>query len=154
MSVNLNTNYHKLLEDVRNDKEMIGIVEKNIREYANYDPFGPPMNMNIQSHISNTKKVFFKKDYNSVVFKVLDSKLYLTINNKAPPIKKFFRKIENQIIKIQNKFKGIYLREVEKSVDRLKAENCILKTMLLLIGRAYDNSVKKKTIKKLKKEFH
>ena len=156
LSVDLNTKYQNLLEDVRNDKEMIGTVEENIGEYPNYDPFGPAMNMHTQSHISNAKKVFFKiSDYNSVVFKVLDSKLYLTIYNKAPPIKKFFRRSEvNQIIKIQNKFKGIYLREVEKSVDRLKAENCILETMLLLIGRAYDNAVKKKTFKKLKKEFH
>ena len=98
---------------------------------------------------------FKKSDFNCVVFKVLDSKLYLTIYNKAPPIKKFFRRSEvNQIIKIQNKFKGIYLREVEKSVDRLKAENCILETMLLLIGRAYDNAKKKKTFKVLKREFH
>ena len=52
---------------------MIGTVEENIGEYANYDPFGPAMNMHTQSHISNAKKVFFKKsDYNSVVFKVLD----------------------------------------------------------------------------------
>ena len=154
--VDLSKKYKKLIEDVKNENEMIGTVEENIGDYPNYDPFGPTSNIHTQSHISNAKKVFFKKtDMNYVVFKVLDSKLFLTIYNKAPPQKKFFRRNEvNQIIKIQNKFKGIYVREVERGVDRLKAENCILETMLLLIERAYDNAIRKKTFYKLKKEFH
>ena len=154
--VDLSKKYKKLIEEVKNENEMIGTVEENIGDYPNYDPFGPTSNMHTQSHISNAKKVFFKKtDMNCVVFKVLDSKLFLTIYNKAPPQKKFFRRSEvNQIIKIQNKFKGIYVREVERGVDRLKAENCILETMLLLIERAYDNAIRKKTFYKFKKEFH
>ena len=156
LSVELSKKYKKLIEDVKIEKEMIGTVEENIGDYPNYDPFGPSSNGHTQSHISNTKKVFFKtNDENKVVFKVLDSNLFLTIYNKAPPEKKFFRKSElNRIIKIQNKFKGIYKREVEKCVDRLKAEECILETLLLLVGRAYDNAMKKITFKKLKKEFH
>ena len=156
LSVELSKKYEKLIEDVKIEKEMIGTVEENIGDYPNYDPFGPSSNMHTQSHISNAKKVFFKaNDDNKVVFKVLDSNLFLTIYNKAPPEKKYFRRSEvNQIIKIQNKFKGIYMREVEKCVDRLKAEGCILETLLLLIGRAYDNATKKITFKKLKKEFH
>ena len=156
LSVELSKKYKKLIEDVKIEKEMIGTVEENIGDYPNYDPFGPSSNVHTQSHISNAKKVFFKtNDENKVVFKVLDSNLFLTIYNKAPPEKKFFRKSElNRIIKIQNKFKGIYMREVEKCVDRLKAEECILETLLLLVGRAYDNAMKKITFKKLKKEFH
>jgi hypothetical protein len=155
-TVELNKKYQNILEDVKNEIEMVGTVEENVGEYPNLDPFGPNSKMHTQSHISNSKKVFFKKkDEEAVVFKVLDSKLYLTIYNKAPPQKKFFRRSElNQIIKIQNKFKGIYLREVERGVDRMKAENCILETMLLLIGKAYDNARKKITFKALKKEFH
>ena len=79
----------------------------------------------------------------------------MTIYNKPPPQKKFFRRSEvSQIIKIQNKFKGIYMREVERGVDRLKAEGCILEAMLLLIGRAYDNAMRKITFYNLKREFH
>ena len=156
LTVELLKKYQNLIEDVKNDQEMIGTVEENTGEYPNLDPFGPNSNMHTQSHISNSKKVFFKKiDTEEVVFKVLDSNLYLTIYNKPPPEKKFFRRSEvNQIIKIQNKFKGLYAREVERSVDRMRAENCILETMLLLIGKAYDNARKKITFKALKKEFH
>ena len=156
LAVELSKKYQNLIEEIKDDKEMIGTVEENIGDYPNTDPFGPTSNMHTQSHISNAKKVFFKKtDDNRVVYKVLDSKLFLTIYNKTPPQKKFFRMSEvNQIIKIQNKFKGIYLREVERGVDRLKAENCILETMLLLVQRAYDNAKRKIIFKKFKKEFH
>ena len=159
LSVYLQKRYQQLIEDVKNDKEMIGTVEENIGEYPNTDPFGPSSNIHTQNYISNSKKVFFKKnDDKAVVFKVLDSKdsnLFLTIYNKTPPQKKFFKTSEvSQIIKVQNKFKGIYMREVERYVDRLKAINCLLETMLLLVGRAYDSAVKKKTFKILKKEFH
>ena len=156
LTAELSKKYIQLIEDVKTEKEMIGTVEENTGDYPNKDPFGPASNMHTQSHISNAKKVFFKKtDENQVVFKVLDNQLYLTIYNKPPPKRQFFRRSEvNQIIKIQNKFKGIYMREVQKSVDRLKAEGCILETMLLLVGKAYDNASKKKTFKKLKKEFH
>lgn len=154
--VDLSKKYEELMDDVKNDKEMIGTVEEFVGEYPNLDPFGPSSNMHTQSHISNAKKVLFKKtDSNKVVFKILDSKLYMTIYNKPPPQKKFFRRSEvSQIIKIQNKFKGIYMREVERGVDRLKAEGCILEAMLLLIGRAYDNAMRKITFYNLKREFH
>ena len=154
--VDLTNKYEELMDDVKNEKEMIGTVEENIGEYPNNDPFGPSSNMHTQSHISNAKKVLFQKtDTNKVVFKILDSKLYMTIYNKPPPQKKIFKRSEvQQIIKIQNKFKGIYLREVRHEVDRLKAKNCILEAMLLLVGRAYDNAQRKITFLRLKKEFH
>ena len=155
--IELTNKYQKLIEDVKTEKEMIGTVEENIGEYPNTDPFGPSSKLHTQSHISFAKKVFFKNnpDKEEVVFKVLDSKLYLTIYNKPPPKRQFFRRSEiNQIIKIQNKFKGIYVRQIDKCVDKLRAGGCILEAMLLLIGRAYDNAVKKNTFKKLKKEFH
>ena len=61
---------------------MVGTVEENVGEYPNLDPFGPNSKMHTQSHISNSKKVFFKKkDEEAVVFKVLDSKLYLTTHS-------------------------------------------------------------------------
>ena len=156
LMVELTKKYEQLIEDVKNETEMIGTVEENIGEYPNMDPFAPTGNIHTQSHISNGKKVFFRNsDTDEVVFKVLDSKLYLTIYNKPPPKKQFFRRSEiNQIIKIQNKFKGVYVRQIEKCVDKLKAEGCILEAMLLLIGRAYDNALKKNTWKKFKKEFH
>ena len=155
LMVDLTKKYEQLIEDVKNEKEMIGTVEENMGEYPNLDPFGSTK-VHTQSHISYGKKVFFRNsDTDEVVFKVLDSKLYLTIYNKPPPKRQFFRRSEiNQIIKIQNKFKGVYVRQIDKCVDRLRAEGCILETMLLLIGRAYDNAVKRNTFKKLKKEFH
>ena len=156
LAVELSKKYQKLIEDVKIEKEMIGTVEEKIGDYPNYDPFGPTSSRHTQSHISNCKKVFFKKDdENKVVFKLLDSNLFLTIYNKTPPERKFFRRSEiNQIMKIQSKFKTIYMRDVQRYVDRLKAEGCILETILLLIGRAYDNAMKKKMFKEFKKEFH
>lgn len=156
LTVELSKKYQKFLEDLNIEKEIIGTVEEKVGEYPNMDPFGPSSKMHTQLHISNAKKVLFKKtDSDKAVFKVLDSNLYLTIYNKPPPKKQFFRRSEvSQIIRIQNKFKGIYMREVEKYVDRLRAEGCALETMLLLIGRAYDNARKKITFIKLKKEFH
>ena len=143
------------MDDVKNEKEMVGTVEENVGEYPNNDPFGPSSNLHTQSYISKTKKVLFKKsDENELVLKILDSDLHLSIYNKAPPQKKFFRRSEiSTIIKVQNRFKGIYYREVEKKVDRLKASDCVLETMLLLVGRAYDNAIRKKTLRQFKKEF-
>ena len=61
---------------------MIGTVEENMGEYPNLDPFGSTK-VHTQSHISYGKKVFFRNsDTDEVVFKVLDSKLYLTIYNR------------------------------------------------------------------------
>jgi hypothetical protein len=85
----LTNKYEELMEGVKKEQEMIGTVEENIGEYPNKDPFGPSSNMHTQSHISNAKKVLFQKtDTNKVVYKVLDSKLYMTIYNKPPPQKK------------------------------------------------------------------
>ena len=155
MSTNLSKKYHQLMDDIKIEKEMMGTVEENIGEYPNFDPFGPSGNLHSQSYISKTKKVLFKeKEENEVILKIVNSNLYLSLYNKTPPQKKFFRKSEvSQIIKIQNKFKGIFSREVEKVVDREKTHACILETMLLLVGRAYDNAIRKQTLKKLRKVF-
>ena len=106
--------------------------------------------------LSNTKKVFFQKPYEDLaVYKILDSNLYLTIYNKAPPQIKYFRKAELvKLVKIQRKLKGNYIRDCERSVDRLKVRDCLLEIMLLLTGKAYDHAIKKITFKKLQKEFH
>jgi len=152
----LSKKFQKLNEDLKNENEMIGTVEENVGDYPNKDPFGPSSNMHSQSHISQAKKVLFQKsEDNKVVYKVLNSKCFLTIYNKSLPKLQFFKKNEvDQIIKIQNAFKGIYQREVEKGVERLRTSDCILEAMLLLIQRAYDNAKKKMTFKKFKKEFH
>ena len=91
----------------------------------------------------------------AAVYKILNSNLFLTIYNKAPPQKKYFRKNEiAKLIKIQKQFKGLYIREVDRSVDRLRVRDSLLEIMLLLTGKAYDNAIKKKTFTELKKEFH
>lgn len=148
--------YEKILRKIQRGREMIGTVEENIGEYPNIDPFCLVSNAHSQSHISNTKKVFFRKtDENSAVYKILNSNLFLTIYNKAPPQKKYFKKSEiAKLIKIQKQFKGLYIREVDRSVDRLRVRDSLLEIMLLLTGKAYDNAIKKKTFTELKKEFH
>ena len=148
--------YEKLLGRIQRGREMIGTVEENIGEYPNLDPFCLVSNAHSQSHISNTKKVFFRKtDENAAVYKILNSNLFLTIYNKAPPEKKYFRKSEiAKLIQIQKRFKGLYIREVERSVDRLKVRDSLLEIMLLLTEKAYDKAIKKKIFKELKKEFH
>ena len=105
--------------------------------------------------ISNSKRVLFQKgDKNKVVYKVLDSNLYLTIYNKIFVPKKFLTKRDlNKITKLQNRFKGIYVREVEQTLNRLKASNCILETMLLLVERAYNHAMKKITFTNLRRTF-
>ena len=134
---------------------LLGTVEENYGEYPNLDPFCL-ISKHSQTHISNTKRVFFPKPYEDLaVYKVLDSNLYLTIYNKAPPQIKYFRKAEMvKLIKLQKKVKGYYIRECERSVDRLKVRDCLLEIMLLLTGKAYDHAIKKITFKKLQKEFH
>ena len=156
LSNELAKKYEKLLLRIQRGREMIGTVEENRGEYPNLDPFCLISNAHSQSHISNSKKVFFRKtDEDRAVYKLLDSNLFMTIYNRTPPQKKYFRKSEiAKLIKIQKQFKGVYIRDVERSVDRLKVRDCLLEIMLLLTGKAYDNAVKKITFKKLKKEFH
>ena len=156
LSAQLRKKYEKLIEDVQKGEEIMGTVEENYGEYPNLDPFCLVSKTNSQSHISNNKKVFFTKtDEDLAVFKLLDSNLYLTIYNKAPPQIKFFRKSEiTKLIKIQKKVKGIYIRDCERSVDRLKVSDAALEIMLLLTEKAYVHAVKKITFKKLQKEFH
>jgi len=156
LSNELAKKYEKLLLRIQRGREMIGTVEENRGDYPNLDPFCLISNAHSQSHISNSKKVFFRKtDEDRAVYKLLDSNLFMTIYNRAPPQKKYFRKSEiSKLIKIQKQFKGVYIRDVERSVDRLKVRDCLLEIMLLLTGKAYDNAVKKITFKKLKKEFH
>ena len=148
--------YEKILRRIQRGREMIGTVEENIGEYPNLDPFCLVSTGHTQSHISNTKKVFFRKtDENSAVYKILNSNLFLTIYNKAPPQKKYFRKSEiAKFIKIQKRFKGLCVREIERSADRLRVRDSLLEIMLLLTGKAYDNAIKKKVFTELKREFH
>ena len=152
----LTNKYEDLMKKVQNGIEMLGTVEENRGEYPNIDPFGLLSNTHTQSHISNTKKVFFEKvNEDRATFRLLDLNLFLTIYNKAPPQKKYFKKSEiNLLIKIQKQFKGLYIREVERSLDRLKVRDALLEIMVLLTGKAYDNAIKKITFKRLKKEFH
>ena len=155
ISEQLSKKYELLMEDVKNDKEMIGTVEENIGEYPNHNPFSPSKNLNTKSNISKAKKVLFKKkDKNELILKVINSNLFLSIYNKPPPQKKIYKISEiSKITKVQNKFKGIYKREVEKVVDRLKIHDCILETIALMVGKAYDNAIKRKTLKIFRKEF-
>ena len=148
--------YEKILRRMKRGSEMIGTVEENIGEYPNLDPFCLVSTGHSQSYISNTKKVYFRKtDENSAVYKILNSNLFLTIYNKAPPQKKYFRKSEiAKFIQIQKRFKGLCIREIERSVDRLRVRDSLLEIMLLLTGKAYDHAVKKKVFTELKKEFH
>ena len=155
LSAQLRERYENLIKGVQTGKEIMGTVEENYGEYPNLDPFCL-VSKHSQTHISNTKRVFFPKPYEDLaVYKVLDSNLYLTIYNKAPPQIKYFRKAEMvKLIKLQKKVKGYYIRECERSVDRLKVRDCLLEIMLLLTGKAYDHAIKKITFKKLQKEFH
>ena len=148
--------YEKILRRIKRGSEMVGTVEENIGEYPNLDPFCLVSTGHSQSYISNTKKVFFRKtDENSAVYKILNSNLFLTIYNKAPPQKKYFRKSEiARFIQIQKRFKGLCVREIERTVDRLKVRDALLEIMLLLTGKAYDKAMKKKVFTELKKEFH
>ena len=156
LSVELAKKYEILLHRLQRGREMVGTVEENRGDYPNLDPFCLISNAHSQSHISNSKKVFFRKtDEDRAVYKLLDSNLFMTIYNRAPPQKKYFRKSEiAKLIKIQKQFKGVYIRDCERSVDRLKVRDALLEIMMLLTGKAYDNAVKKITFKKLKKEFH
>lgn len=148
--------YEDLLKGIQNGTEMMGTVEENKGEYPNLDPFNVISNAHVHSHMSNTKKVFFEKTQDDrAVFKLLDSNLFLTIYNRPPPQKKYFKKSEiSQLIKIQTKFKCLYMKEVERSIDRLKVRDALLEIMLLLVGKAYDHAIKKITFNRLKKEFH
>ena len=148
--------YEKILRRMKRGSEMVGTVEENIGEYPNLDPFCLVTTGHSQSYISNSKKVYFRKtDENSAVYKILNSNLFLTIYNKAPPQKKYFRKSEiAKFIKIQKRFKGLCVREIERSADRLRVKDSLLEIMLLLTGKAYDNAIKKKVFTELKKEFH
>ena len=110
LSADRSKKYSQLMEDIKNEKEMIGTVEENLGDYPNYDPFGPLSNIHPQSFMSKTKKVLFQKKHSKeLILKVLDSKLFLSLYNKPPLQHKYFRISEiGQIIKIQNRFKGIY----------------------------------------------
>ena len=85
----------------------------------------------------------------------MDSNLFFTIYNKPPPQRKYLKKNEiARLIKIQKRCKGIYIRECDRTADRLRVKGSLLEIILLLTGKAYDNAIKKITFKKLKKEFH
>ena len=152
----LKQRYAELIENVKKGEEIIGTVEENYGEYPNVDPFCLVSSSHSKAHISNTKKVLFPKPIENLsVLKILDSNLFLTIYNKAPPQRIYLRKNElAKLIKIQKRSKGIYIRECERTVDRLKVRDSLLEILLLLIGKAYDHAIKKITFKKLQKEFH
>jgi hypothetical protein len=148
--------YEEIINRMKKGIEMIGTVEENIGEYPNLDPFCLVTNTHTQSHISYTKKVFFEKTGEDLAcYKVLDSNLFFTIYNKPPPQRKYLKKNEiARLIKIQKRCKGIYIRECDRTADRLRVKGSLLEIILLLTGKAYDNAIKKITFKKLKKEFH
>ena len=150
------TKYEELLKKLQIGNEMLGTVEENRGQYPNNDPFSNISNSHTRTYMSNTKKVFFPKTAGELaVFKLLDTDLFLTIYNKAPPEKKYFRNNEVQLlINIQKHLKGLYIREAERKIDRLKVREALLEIMLLLVGKAYDNAVKKIAFRRLKKEFH
>ena len=68
---NLTKKYHQLMDDVKNEKEMVGTVEENVGEYPNNDPFGPSSNLHTQSYISKAKKVLFKKCFKNIRFRFI-----------------------------------------------------------------------------------
>ena len=152
---NLSQKYKELNEDIQTKKEMVGTVEENTGSYYDFDPFNPPADLVTKINFSKTKRVLFKKkENNAVVKKKFESNLFLRIYNKEQPKIRVFKKFEiDRIIKIQNKFKGLYDRKVKRGVDRLKAADCLLETILLLIERAYNNAIKKITLKTLMESF-
>lgn len=156
LSDTLREKYEKLIELIKKGKEIMGTVEENYGEYPTLDPFGFITKKHNHTHLSNTKKVLFPKPKEELaVYKLLDSNLYLTIYNKAPPEKVYLKKSELlKLIRIQKHIKGLYYRDAERAVDRLKVRDALLEIMLLLTGKAYDNAMKKIVFKKLQKEFH
>ena len=150
------TKYEELLKKLQIGNEMLGTVEENRGQYPNNDPFSNISNSHTRTYMSNTKKVFFPKTAGELaVFKLLDTDLFLTIYNKAPPEKKYLRNNEVKLlINIQKHLKGLYIREAERKIDRLKVREALLEIMLLLVGKAYDNAVKKIAFRRIKREFH
>jgi len=158
----LTEKYLNLLEDIKNNKEIIGTVEEKKGEYPNLAPFSNDKNDNNgysnlkkQIYISNHKKVLFKKcDSEKLGFRILDSRLYLTIYNKMFQPKKFMNRRQlNCIVRLQRKFKGMFIRQGNQTIDRIKAFSCLLESILLLIERAYNNAKVKLYFLRIKELF-
>ena len=153
---NLSQKLEKLVDDLKNGKEILGTVEEKKKEYPTRNPFLFKTNLNHHNFISETKQVLFKKEEkNEFVLKIIDSDLYMTIFNKTQPPKRVYNKDEiKKIVKLQKRFKGFAIREVEQKVRNLKASKCLLETFCLLVVRAYDNAKKKLMYLTLKDIFH
>ena len=153
---NLSQKYVRLMNDLKKGTEIEGTVEEKKDEFPTRNPFSFKVNLNHHNFISKTKKVLFKKEEkNSYVLKIIDNNLFMTIFNKTQPPKKVYTKNEiKKIIKLQRRFKGFAVREVEQKVRNLKVSNCILETLCLIIGRSYDSALKRKMFTQLKGIYH
>ena len=149
---NLSQKYIKLMDDLKNGSEIEGTVEEKKNDFPTRNPFSFKTNLNHHNYISKNKKVLFKKEErNSFALKILDKNLYMTIFNKTQPPKKVFNKIEiKKLVKLQKRFKGFAIREVEQKVRNLKVNNCILEVLCLIIAKSFDSALKRKLFKKLK----
>lgn len=68
--------------------------------------------------------------------------------------KKFMsRRQLNCIVRLQRKFKGMFVREGNQTIDRIKAFSCLLESILLLIERAYNNAKVKLYFLRMKELF-
>lgn len=153
---NLSQKYIKLVEELKDGKEIIGTVEEKKNEFPTRNPFSFKTNLNHNNYISKTKTVLFKKQESNVhVLKVLDKSLYMTIYNKTQPPKREFSKMElRKIIKLQKRFKGFAVREVEQKVRNLKVNNCLLEVLCLIACRVYDNAKKRLMFREIKKIYY
>jgi hypothetical protein len=153
---NLSQKYERLMNDLKNGKEIVGTVEEKKDKYPTTNPFNHKINLNHHNFISKTKSVLFKKqDQNAYMLKIIDKDLYMTIYNKTQPPKKVYNKSDiKKIIKIQKRFKGFAVREVEQKVRNLKVKYCLVETFCLLTMRAFDNAKKRLMYKMIKAVFY
>ena len=153
---NLSQKYERLMNDLKNGKEIVGTVEEKKDKYSTTNPFNHKICLNHNNFISRTKSVLFKKqEKNEYMLKILDNNLYMTIYNKTQPPKKVYNKSDiKKIIKIQKRFKGFAVREVEQKVRNLKVKYCLVETFCLLTSRAFDNAKKRLMYKMIKAVFY
>lgn len=152
---NLSQKFDKLVDDIKEGKEIVGTIEEKRKEFPTKNPFLFKTNLDHHNYISKNKQVLFKKpEKNEYVLKIIDSDLYMTIYNKTQPPKRVYNKSEiKRIIKLQKRFKGFAIREVEQKVRNLKVSKCLLEVLCLIIVRAFDNAKKKLMYLTLKSIF-
>ena len=153
---NLSQKYIKLVEDLKDGKEIIGTVEEKKNDFPTRNPFSFKTNLNHHNFISKTKTVLFKKQEQNVhVLKILDKSLYMTIYNKTQPPKREYNKNELlKIIKLQKRFKGFAVREVEQKVRNLKVNKCLLEVLCIIACRAFDNAKKRIMYQMIKNVYY